>query len=308
MTRPALQKMNLDRAQISAALKNNGMKTTGWTDEHGSHKWVIAVEWVRGRGLEDWRATADGSLAGIGRKTTGVRDKDGGGRAVEDDGWPRPRGPESESVYRLCFINSRAVSKSPRSAESLWIGAKKIHLPTMSLLWCRRQDWLWLMKWFFSSIRRGNAGVTLPPRLLFKKKKKSDSTCYMKVSNVLFFLLQGTNVVKRVGKRLRDKCKGYAADVELFADRTEASRRTTTHKHKHTHMHTQQVRVRSRVQFVWRTKPNTSLHWTWKRNRQWHDEMVGACPGAGRDVVQSQSKLQTFQRPIEINAWVTHGC
>lgn len=72
----------------------------------------------------------------------------------------------------------------------------------------------------------------------------------MKVSNVLFFLLQGTNVVKRVGKRLRDKCKGYAADVELFADRTEASRRTTTHKHKHTHMHTQQVRVRSRVQFV----------------------------------------------------------
>lgn len=81
MTRPALQKMNLDRAQISAALKNNGMKTTGWTDEHGSHKWVIAVEWVRGRGLEDWRATADGSLAGIGRKTTGVRDKDGGGRA-----------------------------------------------------------------------------------------------------------------------------------------------------------------------------------------------------------------------------------
>lgn len=32
------------------------------------------------------------------------------------------------SVYRLWFINSRAVSKSSRSSESLWIGAKKMHL------------------------------------------------------------------------------------------------------------------------------------------------------------------------------------
>lgn len=70
--------------------------------------------------------------------------------------------------------------------------------------------------------------------------------------------------MKTAGKRQRDECKGYAADVELFADRTEASR--------HTHTHT--LNSSGRVQFVWRTKPNTSLHWTWKRNRQWHDEMV----------------------------------
>lgn len=140
MTRPVLQKMNLDRAQISAALK----KIMGWKQQGGETSTGHTSGWW----LEDWRTTADGLLAGIGRKTTGVTDKDGGGRAG-DDGWPRPRGPESESVYRLCFINSRAVSKSPRSADSLWIGAKKIHLPTMSPLWCSRQDWLWLMKWFF---------------------------------------------------------------------------------------------------------------------------------------------------------------
>lgn len=34
-----------------------------------------------------------------------------------------------ECVYRLWFINSRAVSKSSRSSESLWIEAKKTHSP-----------------------------------------------------------------------------------------------------------------------------------------------------------------------------------
>lgn len=49
------------------------------------------------------------------------------GKEREEDG---DEGQEvlRESVYRLWFINSRAVSKSSRSSESLWIGAKKMHL------------------------------------------------------------------------------------------------------------------------------------------------------------------------------------
>lgn len=66
-------------------------------------------------------------VAGTGRRATSVRGRDGGERRNRRKTTAGSEGPGRESVYRLWRINSRAVSKSPRSAESLWIGAKTVH-------------------------------------------------------------------------------------------------------------------------------------------------------------------------------------
>lgn len=119
------------------------MTTTWWADEQRSEEWVITVkshtqaavhsrrtdeETQRGaRGHNRWIGEA--SLAQRGRwgvlQTTRGATEEGEERGEDGD-----EGQEvlRESVYRLWFINSRAVSKSSRSSESLWIGAKKMHL------------------------------------------------------------------------------------------------------------------------------------------------------------------------------------
>lgn len=51
------------------------------------------------------------------QKRSGVEDEEDEGDAGQE--------VLRENVYRLWFINSRAVSKSSRSSESLWIKAKE---------------------------------------------------------------------------------------------------------------------------------------------------------------------------------------
>lgn len=137
----------------------------GQTSEGHSSEWSLLNEW---EGLEDLGRR----VAGTGRKATGFRDRDWREEEQEeDDGWPRQRskGPERESVYRLWCMNSRAVSKSPRSAESLWIGAKKIHWPTVSRLWCRREKLAMNHEVVFCSPCRDKAGITPCPPFILKE-------------------------------------------------------------------------------------------------------------------------------------------
>lgn len=78
-------------------------------------------------------------------------------------------------------------------------------------------------------------------------------------------------------------------------------------RHHCTHTHTQQSSQQRgfcliwEEQSVWRTKPNTSLHWTWKRKRvTWWDESVVAPLSASRyRDSQLSSKIARAQQEIE---------
>lgn len=129
-----------DSDNCSPQGREKWMTTTWWADEQRSEEWVIAVkshtqaavhsrrtdeETQRGAWGHD-RWIGEASLAQRGRwgvlqTTRGATEE---GEEDGDEGQEVLRG----SVYRLWFINSRAVSKSSRSSESLWIGAKKMHL------------------------------------------------------------------------------------------------------------------------------------------------------------------------------------
>lgn len=102
------------------------------------------------------------------------------------------------SVYRLWFINSRAVSKSSRSSESLWIGAKKMHLLKSPYPLVQKTRLINdFMKLFSAPLGEAKLRVTQPSFL--------NTTPRATHKGIKDLSLQGSKVVKQ---RERDRTKG----------------------------------------------------------------------------------------------------
>lgn len=267
-------------------MNNDGMITTG---ERGSHKWVIAVQWVRRRGLQGHGRL----IAGTGRKATGVRDRDWGGGGRAGGRWRlagvESKGPERESVYRRWCINSRAVSKSARSAESLWIGAQKIHWPTVSHLWCRKDRLVVKHEVIFCSPSRDKAGITLRP-LRFSLKKIRLHVRHEGVKCFIFFFFKDQKWWRR-----RERSRGTSAKVtpQTWCSLQTELRRVDAQPHAKANTHTHKQFGSCAVCVTYQAKHVSPLDMKKKQTVTWWDGGRGRVPEL--DVVQSESKLSSDQ-------------
>lgn len=254
---------------------------TEWTDERGSLKWVITVEWVKRRSLEGHSRR----IAATGRKQQ-VLDTETGER------------------------------KSRRKIMAGWGGGVKVPergkclpavVPEQSSCFKVTQERRVALDWSKENTLTNSEPLVVQERkadAFILKNLTSRVTWRSKMFN--FYLFQGSRVVKTVGKRQRVECRDYAADVELFADRTEASRCTTTCKGKYieTYTHTQSTVgvVCSLCDVPSQTRLSTG------HEKETDSDMMrwweGACPGAGCRPI----RVKAIQPPIEIYVWVSPAC